>query len=463
MALNIIQLQGDLLLSRLNDKNDELKPGDILKVKVVEILNDKVILDLKGKLIPAKTDITLREGEELFLKFQGFSEGQLTLRKIDSEPSLKTDILQTDLERVFKELGLFPTERNLLIGRKLMEFHLPVNRETIQIVNQLLSRLAGPLDNRINAVLHLIKGDIPISEGILETVYSYIQGRPSLGNDISEIERSLQRLEECLQEAAGERKGSEAMPERKQLIEFIEKMRDSLMRMKIELNGGAAVKDLQGKLKAFLEGKHLERFMKLMDEPAMRNNKPASGMVPVSGGEEFEGIGSSKGNSNGEAALSRVKDALVRLVKNLSAESFINSSRETGEENRTIYFQVPLSRDGKWYTSRIKISSNGRGKTKGFNPQKLRISFNIETKNMARVSVELDIKDNRLKGIIGVEREEIRDFLHKNLPLLKTAFEDLRYLFEGIECTVIEPESTAEPLIGKRFLTEKINRVDIKI
>ena len=54
-----------------SDLEKGIAAGDFLKASVVKVLKDRVILDLKGMLINAKTEIDLTTGEELILKFDG--------------------------------------------------------------------------------------------------------------------------------------------------------------------------------------------------------------------------------------------------------------------------------------------------------------------------------------------------------------------------------------------------------
>lgn len=140
-----------------SDLEKGIAAGDFLKASVVKVLKDRVILDLKGMLINAKTEIDLTTGEELILKFDGVSEGQLILRKVKNMSATRTR--EIDVVELLQEIGITVSKENINIANKLLEYKLPINKEMFNKAAALLHKL-GLTDESLDTAMHLLKGNI---------------------------------------------------------------------------------------------------------------------------------------------------------------------------------------------------------------------------------------------------------------------------------------------------------------
>lgn len=134
-----------------------ISDGNIFKANVIKLLKDGVILDLKGKFITAKTDISLKIGQELILKFDGISKGQFILKKIDV--NTKLGVREVESGELLKEIGIKPSETNLDILNKMLEYKLPVNKETFSKVMEILNKLK-PEYQSLNIVMNYLKENV---------------------------------------------------------------------------------------------------------------------------------------------------------------------------------------------------------------------------------------------------------------------------------------------------------------
>lgn len=101
---------GPNLLKLLNDSFG-IKPGDVLKARVVKILQDSVILNLKGKLISAKTRINLKKGQQIELVYRGISEeGDVEFRLIKNKS--KPPVIERDISEIRTKQGI---QKSLLV------------------------------------------------------------------------------------------------------------------------------------------------------------------------------------------------------------------------------------------------------------------------------------------------------------------------------------------------------------
>lgn len=159
MSMDRVYFQS--IISELpSDLPKGIVPGDILKVKVIEALNNKVILNLKGMLITAKAEIDLTVGEELMLKFDGVCQGQLIFKKVKGTSAGENR--ENNVAEVLREIGINDSEENVEIANKLLEYKLPVNKDIFSKVVGLLYKL-GLTDQSLDTVMHILKGDVPFA------------------------------------------------------------------------------------------------------------------------------------------------------------------------------------------------------------------------------------------------------------------------------------------------------------
>ncbi|MDI3534165.1 MAG: hypothetical protein PWQ82_530 [Thermosediminibacterales bacterium] len=89
---------GPNLLKLLNDPFG-IKPGAVLKARVVEVLQDSVILNLRGKLISAKTRINFKKGQQIELVYRGISkEGAVEFRLTKNKS--KPPVIERDISEI---------------------------------------------------------------------------------------------------------------------------------------------------------------------------------------------------------------------------------------------------------------------------------------------------------------------------------------------------------------------------
>ncbi|CRF28706.1 Flagellar hook-length control protein FliK [Mycobacterium tuberculosis] len=160
-------------------KSLELKAGQVVKGKVVQLLSDKeALVQINGVQVRAQLETPLKQGEVTMLQVQPESPGgQVMLKPLQSST---VQIAEVSLGDVLKGVGLQDTPANRQLVQMLHQAGVPLTRENADAFAQLQSSMPAqmpPEDWVPTAVIAFQKG-LPLTPETVASLRQAVQGPP---------------------------------------------------------------------------------------------------------------------------------------------------------------------------------------------------------------------------------------------------------------------------------------------
>ncbi|MHC2179699.1 hypothetical protein ACVLD2_000050 [Paenibacillus sp. PvR052] len=157
----------------------ELKPGQVVKGKVVQLLSDQeAMVQINGVKVRAQLETPLRQGEVTMLQVQPESSGgQVTLKPMQSS---SVQIADVSLGDVLKGVGLQDTPANRQLVQLLHQAGVALTKENVSSFVQLQSGMPSqmpPEDWVPTAVIAFQKG-LPLTPESVASLRQAMQGPP---------------------------------------------------------------------------------------------------------------------------------------------------------------------------------------------------------------------------------------------------------------------------------------------
>ncbi len=443
----------DLLLSNISSDYSEntFKEGSIFKAEILEILEDFILLDVRGqKPIKASSDIDLKSlvGKEISFLVKSNENGKMELKPLIKEGLVSESLGEESKDSIRKILNNFnikETELSLDLVESLMEYKVPVSEENVLEAIKTLEKLVElrSLDEEDKVVLFEKEN---LAETKLEKEPAYIkqESTEALEDEIIRISEKTnvknllivdknsypekEDLSNIIKSILGNKVNFEEKELNKIISFFIKKdIKTSLSNIKnfeslsknpIEF---AKVFDKLSELLSELDGK--VSFNKLKDLPSQIQLK----------------------RGNIEEASENIKELKEVLEESsLKLQNSSNIKKEINEiENKLDFLKemdqdlslvfIPINYGEKELDGVLTLLKENKGKE---NPEdKLNVFINLNTNNLGNIKISCQASRNLLSIKIKIKESDINLFESTKESLINK-IESTGYLVDKIDFIV---------------------------
>jgi hypothetical protein len=434
-----MQIQGTTPTLRLTFSTDSqrqalvsrLTEGQAVEAKVVDqVAEGKWALRLMGQTLVAESRLALVPGQTV------------TARVASTGPPLVLTLTgsahaeEAAMNRAFQSLGMADDATNRAILRGLMSKGIPIDRQHVQGLRQLLTGLQGALDmadpealeTAVLRALALQQQGLPVTP---DTVALYLSQLPAgvlgqLFGDLVGLLRGMRlRQGKELNLASLADRLADALPDAGNLT--AETLR--------KLIGDLGV-DLEGRLAGWL----LHGQGNLPDEA--RDTLRGSLMRLLA---QLQALDIT--SAQGQTLLARIQETLQTL-DTMQAANLPTENREA------LILQLPFTIDGQPTTADVTLYYPKRGDTR-VDPDNLRFSLAIDLSGLGPVRFDLTAVNKRASLRIYAADEARAKFFEGELDELRTGLASCGYALADISCRVadrrVERVPEKPPSVGVDF------------
>lgn len=463
----------EVKLSKLGN----VKIGDFLNAKIVEVSDNKVIADIKGKLVLLNNllNLDLVEGEILELEVASQKNGKVYARptNITFKEELNIELLSHEL----KNLDLTVTDKHIKVLNFFKENNILFNKTELKEVLDNIKFIEKLID-------HIEKGNVDlktldINNNLREELVKIITS--NLSGEMSKTYENIPKetvdvLEVLLKGLKIEEKNEKSLSVEKKATSFEfekfngEKDASNIIKDKIESNQKNSevtmTKEIESTLMEQLKGFELDAILFLVKEKfninlsnLLLSNNFFTEVKNI--GESLDKIVDLFENQNSvkpEALESLFKEVLS--MKNLDTnkidlfiEELFNKShkditpkereafkgiqeelvfiRKTNDFNLELnqkinYYQFSLQNNNRF--SDVEFFVNKESHQRKNNKKKFKVFVSLQTRNLERVKAIVELKKKKNLSITFITKtEKIEKKLEKNINQLKIVIENIGF------------------------------------
>ncbi len=207
----------------------DVRSGQRLAGLVLHVAGDKVLVELSGVPVVARTTVPLQEGQR-FAVTVGESEGDVILLRVNGEAAASTDstgprarvstppatlraLTTADLRASLEALGLSASDLTLAAAEALVERGLTLSPRNIEYVARNLEILGGPPAETARALAAARTLDLPPTRQIVELLRAALAPTPgsALTDRVAALEEALAGLSGRVPPPAGANASPEAL------------------------------------------------------------------------------------------------------------------------------------------------------------------------------------------------------------------------------------------------------------
>ena len=509
-----------------------LKENQRLTVKVVAVSGDKVVLNIGGKAVFAKTDLPLQVGSTLTVEVRQSQEFPITLSLLASQLPVASVTAEESLGDLLAMMGQRATPLAKGLAKELLEAGVPLHENKLRDALNIISSLKDePL--AIKSAAFIIQNDLPVNPSILKRVMVYLSARENIGNEnpISTLVKGIHnflfeiqaiisannlsvtseelntnlnnllkqlnittnsasqvlipQLNQIIQEA-GTSLEAKLLTVAKAEITFF-----SLMEELIE--NSSLPQELQKRLRALEEdiALILKNSDKALDVRSIIVNNLAKHNIPekilhplIKQSDELTilhqnlatltnelrpTLSSLTSQFNGilqqlpsqHSSASQLHNILQNTLMYAEGEQLVNLALSSDQEQPQIVVSLPLGYPPGKLPGELRIYSRpGKGENH-ISPNDVTLGFVLNTENMGKLSILLDIKDNNVNGQLSVEKGEIQKFLENHIYILRDKLKELSYNVGNLAVKIGKPDLL--PIVAKNVDLKEITKIDIRV
>jgi len=343
---------------------------------------------------------------------------------------------ETAMNRAFQSLGLPDDGVNRAIVRGLIAKGVPIDREQVQALRQLLTGLQGAfnledanvLETVISRALFLQQQGMPVTP---DSLAAYLSQLPPgvLGNLFGDLAGLLRRLKlpqsPELQLTALADQLTDALPDGGQLTP--ETLRKLVGDLGVDLEGRLAQWLLQGE-----EG--------LPED--VRNSLRGSLLRLLAQLESLDG------------SDAQIQNLLGRVRETLQTLDTMQAVNVPTENRDALLLQLPLMMDGQPTTADLQLYYQKRSDGK-MDPDNLRFTLALDLSALGHVRFDLTAVNKRASLRIYADDEQRAKFLEGEVAELQAGLEGCGYAVADISCRVVtavdEKPLNKPPTVGVDF------------
>jgi hypothetical protein len=422
---NIQDLQKfNITVKELPFLSNELKVGQVIRAKVVEIMDNELLLLINGQKLLAQSSLNLNINDLLFLKVQSIKPS-IVLQFYGIETSSSKDP-GSELLRMF---NLDKNILNQVILTSLMKYSQPVSKTEIQsilnIFNTVLLKIARvekgidkdveikntleilkslniPIEeeNLVNSIVFLKSNNIPVNTLTILKTLLFLSNKQDIGSDLNQLISLL--------------KGTSEMP--KKLFEKI----------KLLIPNGASSEKIDVEKTINNLGLDYEKKVAELLKGKKPNELNIQGSLKGTLLELEEFIRNNPRIENAE----KLHILATKILNNIELQQLIN--KNDNALNKNWILQIPIPMGNTFKTVELKVSKR-KDSNKSYNQPNTSFNLKIEMSNLGKVNTSGNVYKNNLSCFFGLEKKEYCEIFEKEFDFLKTKFQELGYIVSNIK------------------------------
>lgn len=489
----------EVKLSKLGN----VKVGDLLNAKIVEVSDQKVIADIKGKLVLLNNllELDLVEGQSLELEVASQKDGKVYARPTNL--SFKAELNIEMLSHELKNLGLETSDKNIKVLNFFKENNILFNKtelkevlDNIKFVEKLVDQI-----EKGNVDLKTLDINNNLREELVKIITSnFSKETPETQIPVTEEQLPKETLEilKVLLQVEGDLKNTNDQVQVKQGgQENIERPITEEVLSNILKTDESTLEQVKGALTSELKGLELDVILFLVKEKfdvnlsnlILSDNFFSEGKtigesldrlvetitnMPTVDIKTFEGVFKEIMSLN-TLDLERVDEIIERLFgksqeemtleekasfKTIKEElTFIKKTNEFNLElnQKVNYFQFNLENNKRFSDVEFFVNKESRQKKKNKNNFKVFVS--LQTNHMERVKAIVELKKKRLNITFVTNAIEYE-------KKLKSRIDELMKVIDGIGFNQINIKFTQKSnhSLKKEFLIDMVaSKIDMKV
>lgn len=403
------------------NKNNSLHKGDIIRGKVVSVDGNTATIDLgNGNQIKGKTQVSLEKFKgkvlNLMVKEANGSKIVLTPMMGSAEGKKEQEIF---IKNILDKLGLIKSGKNTEIIKTLTKYKMPINQQSIDKISVVLDKLEGLLNLGENEKLELISSkNNPLSEEIDKIIKS-TDNQNNKGNKLTELIKSN------LEHITSDREIDSSLVKKVAVL-----LKND---MKISINNLKYLSDIIDN-KNLLES-DFEKLLQQMDKEGYKTEEIKNQL------DKLKQIKILNFDSSDKELLKNSTKELTKLIDDIQNSFQLkgDTSQEISDrinslnnkidflnklnENST-FFYIPFKLPKKDLEKNLFIlNKNKRNKKK----DRLKIFISLDTSNLKKVDVIMEVYKDNLSINFGVENKEILNFIKLKKDELTNTLESGEY------------------------------------
>ena len=484
----------EIKLSKLG----HVKVGDLLSAKIVEVSDNKVIADIKGKLVLLNNLLALDlvEGQSLELEVASQKNGKVYARptNISFKEELNIEMLSHEL----KNLGLEATDKNIKVLNFFKENNVLFNKTELKEVLDNIKFVEKLVDQMEKGNVDLKTLDINnnLREELVKIITSNVANE-SVATQEALPKETLDILKVLLQVQGDLKTTTDEMPLQQPLAETSDKVLPEETLQKLIPSEEQIDQAVKGVLTTELKGLELDAILFLVKEKFEVNlsNLILSDQFFSDGktiGESLDQvieIFTSNPGINHESFESVFNEFMaLKTLDTHQMESIVEKLFEKPQEEMTLeekttfktmkeelifikktndfnielnqkvnYFQFSLQNNKRF--SDVEFFVNKESQKQKNNKKQFKIFVSLQTKKMARVKAIVELKKKNLEITFITNAETYEKMLKSRIDELKTVIESI-----GFNQVKVNFTQKGEHSYKKDFLLDVVaSKIDMKV
>lgn len=494
------------LLKELNIKESNTRSfslanldlGEAIDAKILEFLGDRLLLEYKGEKFYARTNVDLKEQNSIKLIFEGVKEGEVRFRAI---PNQNDGSSLNKLELALNEMGVRPTFKNVKIAQQLILQNISVTKSNISFVDKMTPpEVNGTYDEEFELIEHikvatkLFANKLPITKELVNTIV-HSSKEIHIVDNLTVLEEILADKKIVAEKELVNKSSASISATRNQrnvnpLMEFKSEIVPSVSTAKegfitndyIQLGMEEVHDKITNLLKDFLLlnneddtiGSLQNAVQNTVKNPTLLKMFDILNSISVLEKLDKETVENSindniKSNdtikseavTETKTETEKVKESIANMIRGLSKEVLINTDRSNNLDLKDTYLNIPFKIDDQWYPASLHIKREGDRDEKINLDRKVFVSVTVETKNIDRVKVNLDLMQGNISCSILVESHLGYDVFVKSKDELASS---LKETFDNVDVKVIKTHMSVDSFeVNSDDKFQGIGRIDFRI
>lgn len=463
MKIEYVNFQLQELDNRYVDPTN-LKIGQCIRARVHQMMNDIIMLEIgKGQFLEARTNVpvNIKNNEVVYFEIKEIDGNKVMMKPITGTKE-HIDAGEKNIAGVLEKFNMKPSQENIELVKQFIQHEIPVTKKNIMQMHQLQWHFKT-LETLLNSKSIHLNGE-ELQQDIRDLLKTLLQSEKKHFN--KEFNRMHKENTD----------GPLAMEPKMQRANMnihdmnVEKL-IFLLKNDLKLNANNATNLNNILLKEYGIAKQVEDLTTLL-----QSNRETMKL-----GESIEAIFGKLHNMISDKRFEPhglIKELYIKLefIKQVVEDMQIKESKEivgiaaslkdsldfmSKLNQAQTYLQIPILLNNEHKSIELFIAKDGKNKKKK-NSKDMNILIALDTKNMDKVQVLLEIKDKTITCNFHVVTEEVQKSFIQHEAVLKDTLRRLgfssvtvKYRISNVEENILHMEKTKE--LGK------VNFIDMRV
>lgn len=350
-----------------------------------------------------------------------------------------TPMSEEDIQQTITSFKMPFNSNDIKLAKGMLEHGMPLTPENFTDMKEAMSLLPKNLSTDMQAASFLKLSSLPLTTQNITTLSNFITNHPLIGAQLIEIQSEFKKIA-----------NGDSVKTSREMIEMLEMAPGLLGEYMVDVKNQSKKKNAEVPKKMARQvgiemmGRGYGQEEEDMDLLRM--------LMTIRARLEKESSGRK------ETDLLKVFSLIADVGECINAQQLINKARKN-DDMGYFYFQVPIKIDGREFTGEIRIYyTTDYYERKTVDEDNTLLDFSVETDHLGHIRFHLEIDHGIINMEIATEREEVRQFTERFVPVLMENIKKLRYRPGSAKCYVNYEESDyALPMFVQEF--EKLERV----